>query len=103
VKWYREGGIMTKPTVFGAVGNKFLAGGEAGNEAILPLDNFYQYMDSKLSNINLASNIDYEKMTESFVTAIRNLKLDMDGKKVADIVDKHSGKQMMLLERGLNI
>lgn len=103
VKWYREGGIMTKPTLFGAIGNKFLAGGEAGNEAILPLDNFYQYMDSKLSNINLASNIDYERMTESFIAAIRNLKLDMDGKKVADIVDRHSGKQMMLLERGLNI
>ena len=37
VDWYAEGGIMTKPTIFGAAGGKFLGGGEAGDEAILPL------------------------------------------------------------------
>lgn len=41
VEWFAKGGIMTKPTVFGAVGNKLLAGGEAGPEAILPLNNKY--------------------------------------------------------------
>lgn len=37
VDWYAEGGIMTEPTIFGAAGGKFLGGGEAGDEAILPL------------------------------------------------------------------
>lgn len=37
VDWYAEGGIMTRPTIFGAAGGKLLGGGEAGDEAILPL------------------------------------------------------------------
>ena len=31
--WYAEGGIMTRPTIFGASGDKMLGGGEAGAEA----------------------------------------------------------------------
>ena len=37
VEWYAKGGIMTKPTLFG--------GGEAGSEAILPLDPFWKEMN----------------------------------------------------------
>jgi len=37
VEWYRQGGIMTRPTIFG--------GGEAGSEAILPLDPFWKEMN----------------------------------------------------------
>ena len=37
VKFYAKGGIMTKPTVFGALGSQMMVGGEAGAEAILPL------------------------------------------------------------------
>ncbi len=37
VDWYAEGGIMTSPTIFGAAGGRLLGGGEAGDEAILPL------------------------------------------------------------------
>ena len=37
VSWYKEGGIMTKPTMFGINGSSIMAGGEAGAEAILPL------------------------------------------------------------------
>lgn len=51
VEWYAKGGIMTQPTVFGMNGNKAMVGGEAGNEAILPLQPFYDYMDSKLDSI----------------------------------------------------
>ena len=38
IEWYAKGGIMTKPTIFGMNGNSLLAGGEAGNEAVLPLN-----------------------------------------------------------------
>lgn len=38
VDWYAKGGIMTSPTVFGINGSRLLAGGEAGAEAILPLN-----------------------------------------------------------------
>lgn len=37
ISWYKEGGILTTPTIFGASGNNLLAGGEAGAEAVLPL------------------------------------------------------------------
>ncbi len=41
IKWNAEGGIMTQPTIFGASGGKLLGGGEAGDEAILPLSKLW--------------------------------------------------------------
>ncbi|CTF10769.1 hypothetical protein [Streptococcus pneumoniae] len=38
IEWYAKGGIMTKPTIFGMNGNSLMVGGEAGNEAVLPLN-----------------------------------------------------------------
>lgn len=38
IEWYAKGGIMTKPTIFGMNGNNLMVGGEAGNEAVLPLN-----------------------------------------------------------------
>ena len=38
IEWYAKGGIMTKPTFFGMNGNNMMVGGEAGNEAVLPLN-----------------------------------------------------------------
>lgn len=47
IQWYKSGGIMTNPTVFGINGSSLMVGGEAGDEAILPLAEFY----NKLNNI----------------------------------------------------
>lgn len=49
IDWYKEGGIMTKPTVFGMNGNALMAGGEAGSEAILPLSGFYKQLEAMLT------------------------------------------------------
>lgn len=38
IKWFAKGGIMEKAMAFGMNGNDVLAGGEAGPEAILPLN-----------------------------------------------------------------
>ncbi|HFE0906792.1 TPA: phage tail tape measure protein [Streptococcus agalactiae] len=38
IDWYAKDGIMTKPTLFGMNGNRAMVGGEAGAEAILPLN-----------------------------------------------------------------
>lgn len=48
VSWYKEGGIMTRPTMFGINGSSIMAGGEAGAEAILPLKGFYDQLASML-------------------------------------------------------
>ena len=50
IDWYKEGGIMTKPTVFGMNGSALMAGGEAGSEAILPLSGFYKQLEAMLDN-----------------------------------------------------
>lgn len=38
VEFYKAGGIMTSPTLFGMNGNRAMVGGEAGPEAVLPLN-----------------------------------------------------------------
>ena len=51
IDWYKEGGIMTKPTIFGAAGNTLMAGGEAGAEAVLPLKVLWDKMEAILGKI----------------------------------------------------
>ena len=46
VEWYKDGGIMTEPTLFGMNGNNAMVGGEAGAEAILPLSELWKNMGS---------------------------------------------------------
>ena len=46
VKWNAEGGILTKPTIFGMAGTTLLGGGEKGNEAILPIDKLKGYVST---------------------------------------------------------
>lgn len=50
IDWYKEGGILTKPTVFGMNGSSLMAGGEAGKEAVLPLKGFYNQLEHILSS-----------------------------------------------------
>ncbi|MCI9086350.1 MAG: phage tail tape measure protein [Clostridia bacterium] len=67
IKWYANGGIMTRPTAFGISGNTAHVGGEAGAEAILPLKLFWDNLDRALNNgsknaggnsVNVALNVE---------------------------------------------
>lgn len=51
VRWYREGGILNGATIFGAMGNSLLGGGEAGAEAVLPLSELWKRMDGIIRGI----------------------------------------------------
>ena len=55
ISWYKTGAIMDGDTIFGMNGNTFLGGGEAGKEAILPLEPFYvrlgNILDAKLAQL----------------------------------------------------
>ncbi len=54
IDWYKEGGIMTKPTAFGMNGSSLMVGGEAGAEAILPLSGFYKQLEAMIdSRLNM--------------------------------------------------
>ena len=48
VDWYKVGGIFNSPSIIGV--------GEAGSEAVLPLDAFYSYMDRAVNKIIAASS-----------------------------------------------
>lgn len=43
-RWYANGGIFKKPTIFGAYGNTLLGAGEAGPEAVAPISDLQKYM-----------------------------------------------------------
>jgi phage-related minor tail protein len=45
VKWFAGGGILDGAQLFGKLGNKLLGGGEAGKEAVLPLESNTGWMD----------------------------------------------------------
>lgn len=59
VSWYAKGGILNRPTAFGINGNDLMVGGEAGKEAILPIDLLKQYIrdENEYNNMKLAAVI----------------------------------------------
>lgn len=59
IEWFAKGGIMTKPTLFGMNGSNLMAGGEAGPEAILPLNKstLGTIGQSIAKTMNLSNNI----------------------------------------------
>lgn len=110
VEWYKNGGIMTNPTIFGfnSRTNSAMVGGEAGPEAILPISNLRQYVREEMANVMGSYNtIDYSKMTQAFITAIQSLaiKLNVDGKALTQLIVGHAdninGDRLNLTERGL--
>lgn len=58
IDWYKEGGIMDSPTIFGMNGTNLMAGGEAGPEAILPLKGFYDQLERILTTRLDTSNME---------------------------------------------
>ena len=63
VQWYREGGILSGAQIFGMMGNRFLGGGEAGKEAVLPLDSFYSRLAEIMNNAMKSLKRDYSGST----------------------------------------
>lgn len=51
VEWYKDGGILTRPTIFGANNGSLLGGGEAGREAVLPLSELWRNMRSVVAGV----------------------------------------------------
>lgn len=85
IKWYADGGIMKRPTMFGMSGNTAHIGGEAGAEAILPLSAFWRNLQAYTENsqkksqgnndINInvtinAGNANEEEMAARFINIV---------------------------------
>lgn len=66
VDWYANGGILNRPTVFGMNGSKAMVGGEAGPEAVLPIEKLKLYIRDE----NQANNA---TLVAAFMEALQEL------------------------------
>ena len=101
VKWYANGGILNRPTIFGSNGNSLMGGGEAGKEAVLPIDLLKSYIrEENLRNNSVLVALIAEAMKELPLVAENNIYLG-DTKLVSIMTDmildkmgqKHRGYQ----------
>ncbi len=99
---------MTNPTIFGVNGNTLLGGGEmrGKGEAILPLDNFYNYLDSKFDEFIREDTTASEVRRLSNIVSKLELRLDIDGREFTrtaiapnqDELDDYSSTRNMKLK-----
>lgn len=101
VKWYANGGILNRPTILGSNGNSLMGGGEAGKEAVLPIDLLKSYIrEENLRNNSTLAALITEAMRELPLVAENNIYLG-DTKLVSIMTDmildkmgqKHRGYQ----------
>lgn len=106
ISWYAKGGILEAPTIFGAMGNTLLGGGEAGKEAVAPISELQHYMLEALR-----ANTDYG-MLEDLIYAVEDLanrpvSVEIDGRNVAlataSHADRVSGSRAKLAKRGVSL
>ena len=49
ISWYKKGGVMMDPTIFGMAGSTLLGGGESGPEAIAPISVLQDYVSEAVT------------------------------------------------------
>ena len=96
VKWNAEGGILTKPTIFGQIGNTLLGGGEAGDEAIAPIDTLQTYIRDAVQSQDEAiirTLIEQNRILMDFLARIMPSGVRLDsGALVGELVPAIDGK-----------
>ena len=88
IDWYAQGGIMKKPTLFG--------GGEAGAEAIVPLDPFWNRIDALAER----AEMDYVQIGRAVAEALAEspteVHVTLDGRTVGRSVNRELYRQGQL-------
>ena len=94
LSWAAKGGIMNVPTLVGA--------GEAGSEALLPLDPFWKRLDEELGS----GQIDYDMMAAAFIRALETAdtttELYCDGRMIAKATAPYIRPETERLDRRAN-
>lgn len=80
IQWYRNGGILNGATIFGAMGNSFLGGGEAGAEAVLPLSELWKQMTGIVREVVKGEN---EESSDSVLQTGANITSALTSKAVS--------------------
>lgn len=96
VNWYAKGGIMTQPTIFGMNGNNLMAGGEAGDEAILPLSNLWIELGKNFDKLEQRLNKNSDRPIN--ITNITTL----DGREIARGTVEYTAQELEDLRRQNN-
>lgn len=101
IEWYKNGGIMTSPTMFGfnPVTGKGMAGGEAGEEAILPLSALWDKLHAFISN-ELGEKDNGENSTKSVVQALSKKETITLEKRETDSTTNNSKKEIRTDSKG---
>lgn len=74
VSWYAKGGILTSPTIFGMGQNGLLGGGEAGHEAVLPIDLLRRYIrEENSANNTILAKMIRDALSELQIVAENNV------------------------------
>lgn len=113
IEWYKDGGIMTDPTMFGFNGftGKAMVGGEAGAEAIAPIDVLLGYVRTAVQEENAGLAYQIEKLIkmleyylpEVLKNMLKNIYLDT-GVLVGELggeIDNKLGNISKMKERGM--
>lgn len=90
LQWYAEGGILRRPTIFGMNGNNAMVGGEAGPEAVLPIEKLLTFMKSVNQEqsqqlVEAFSSVMFDSVKRAILAAAPAIMLD--GDKVGEFVD----------------
>lgn len=99
IEWYKKGGVMTDPTIFGfnPYSGSAMVGGEAGAEAIAPIDVLQGYVAAAVASQNadmlpMLSKIHdaivdmSDKMGDSMRNAVDGMSFSMDNRKFGRLV-----------------
>ncbi|MCD7856848.1 MAG: phage tail tape measure protein [Clostridiales bacterium] len=103
ISWYKEGGVLTDATIFGSLGSTLLGGGEAGPEAVAPIDVLQDYVAAA---VDRAIGDSVAQMTAAITAlASRPVYVSLNGKTLATAaagdMDTALGSLQSLTARGL--
>lgn len=80
IEWYAKGGVFEKPTAFGMNGGNMMVGGEAGAEAIVPLEKNTEWLDkiadrlaAKQGATPIVLNVDGKTFAQTSISSINQL------------------------------
>ena len=98
IEWYKKGGILTKPTAFGMNGNNLMVGGEAGKEAVLPLNE----KNLAMIGAGIAKALGGQQQTPQ---KAGDIVINIDGAEFMRIINPHfesqGGENYRMTKRGL--
>lgn len=96
VKWNADGGILNGATIFGQIGNTLLGGGEAGPEAIAPIDVLFGYVKEAVQTENegiIRTLIEQNRILMEFLSRVVPSRVILDsGVLVGELVPAIDGR-----------